>query len=323
MVVDDLFNSFLDDYQFSLRTKVQKRNLVYDYVRIFYYELHKIGINRSGGSYIITQDCIKYTKATINPKNKNDNKCMQYSIIVTLNFEKDNNYPERISKIKPFINIYDWKDINFPSSKEDWNTFEKNNRSIALNIFYVPYNTKKVRPAYVPKYNCDRENQANLLMITDGKKWYCLAIISIPMLFRGITSKNNGDFYCLNCSSSFRTETVLKNHENVCRDHNYCRIQIPNEENNILKYNLGEKSMKIPFIIYGDFESILEEISTCSNDPKKSSTSKISKQTPSGFSLFTYRSFDKTKNKLDHYRDKDCMKVFCKTLKEHFERIMH
>ena len=43
---------------------------------------------------------------------------------------------------------------------------------------------------------------------------------------------------------------------------------MPNEENNILKYNLGEKSMKIPFIIYGDFESILEEMSTCSNDPK-------------------------------------------------------
>ena len=59
---------------------------------------------------------------------------------------------------------------------------------------------------------------------------------------------------------------------------------MPNKENNILKYNLGEKSMKIPFIIYGDFESILEEISTCSNDPKKSSTTKISKHTPSGFS---------------------------------------
>ena len=65
--------------------------------------------------------------------------------------------------------MYDWKGINFPSHKEDWNTFEKNNRSIALNIFYVPYNNKQIGPAYIPKYNCDRENQANLLMITDGK----------------------------------------------------------------------------------------------------------------------------------------------------------
>ena len=160
-------------------------------------------------------------------------------------------------------------------------------------------------------------------MITDGRKWHYLAIKSIPMLFRRITLKNNGDFYCLNCFSSFRTKNALKSHENICKDHDYCCIEMPNEENNILKYNLGEKSMKIPFTIYSDFESILEEISTCGNDPKKSSTIKISKHTPSGFSLFTYCSFDKTKNKLDYYRDKDCMEVFCKILKEHVDRIIH
>ena len=81
--------------------------------------------------------------------------------------------------------------------------------------------------------------------------------------------------------------------------------------------------MKILFSIYGDFESILEELSKGSNDPKESSTTKISKYTPSGFSLFTYCSFDKTKNKLAYYRDKDCMKVFCKILKKYIERIMY
>ena len=112
---------------------------------------------------------------------------MQYAISTALNFEKNNNHPERISKIKPFINKYDWKDIKFPSHKEDWNTFENNNRLIALNIIYVPYNTKQIRPAYVSKYNNDRENQVNLLMIADDKKWHYLAIKSIPMLLRGIT----------------------------------------------------------------------------------------------------------------------------------------
>ena len=217
-------------------------------------------------------------------------------------------------KLNPLLTSMIGK-TNFPSHKEDWSTFEKNNRSIALNIFYVPYNTKQILPAYVSKYNCDRENQANFLMITDGKKWHYLAIISISMLFRGTTSKHNGDFYCLNWFSSIRTENALKNHENVCRDLDYCQIQIRNEENNILKYNLGEKSMEIQFIICGDIESILEEISTCGNDPKNSSTTKISKHTPSGFSLFTYCSFDKAKNKLNYYRDKDCMGVFCDILK--------
>ena len=50
---------------------------------------------------------------------------MQYAISIALNYEKIDNHPERISKIKPFINMYDWEDINFPSHKKDWNTFEK------------------------------------------------------------------------------------------------------------------------------------------------------------------------------------------------------
>ena len=91
-------------------------------------------------------------------------------------------------KIKPFINMYNWKDINFPTHEEDWNTFEKSNKSIVLNIFYASYNIKQLRPAYKSKYNYDRKNQANLLMITNGEKWHYLEIISMPMLFRGITS---------------------------------------------------------------------------------------------------------------------------------------
>ena len=299
MVVDDLLKSLLNDYQFSLRTKMEKSNLAYDRFRAFCYKLHKISINKSGGSYIDSIDWIKNKKTTINPKSKNDDKCIQYAISVALNHEQIDNHPEIISKIKPFISKYDWKeDINFPSLRKDWNTFEKNNKSIALNIFYVPYNTKQIRPVYVSKYNCDRENQANLLMISNNKKWHYLAIKDIPMLFREITSKNNGDFYCLNCFSSFRTKNTLKNHENACRDHDYCYIEMPNQDCNILKHNLGEISMKIQFGIYGDFENILEEISICSNDPKKSSTTKISKHTPSRF--FDDCSFDETKNNLDY-----------------------
>ena len=86
---------------------------------------------------------------------------------------------------------------------------------------------------------------------------------------------------------------------------------MPEEDNNILKYNHGEKSMRAPFVIYADLECLLEKISTCHNDPKKSSTTKINKHTPSGYSLFTHVLFDTTKNKLDCYRGKNYMKNFC------------
>ena len=58
---------------------------------------------------------------------------------------------------------------------------------------------------------------------------------------------------------------------------------MPNKDNNLLNYNPGEKSMKAPFIINADLESLLEKISTCHNYPEKSSATKINNHVPSGY----------------------------------------
>ena len=100
-------------------------------------------------------------------------------------------------------------------------------------------------------------------------------------------------------------------------------VEMPNEDNKIIKYNQGEKSVKSPFIIYADLECLLEKISTCYNNPEESSTTEINKHTPFGYSLFTYCSFDKTKNKLDYYRGDNCMEKFCKDLRDHATKIIN
>ena len=94
----------------------------------------------------------------------------------------------------------------------------------------------------------------------------------------------------------------------------------PNKDNNKIKYNQGEKSIKLPFIIYADLECLLEKIDTCYNNLEESSTTKINHHTRSGYSIFTYCSFEKSKNKLNYYRGEDCMKRFCKNLKEHAKK---
>ena len=160
-------------------------------------------------------------------------------------------------------------------------------------------------------------------MITDGKKWRYLAAEKLSALFRGITSNNNIDFCYINCLHSYGTENKLRKHENVCKNHDYFYVEMPNEDNNIMKFNHGEKFMKVPFIIYADLESLLEKISTCHNNQKKSWTTKINKHTPSVYSLFTHCSFDLTKKKLDCYRGEDCMERFCKDLKEHATKIIN
>ena len=171
-----------------------------------------------------------------------------------MNYGKIKKDPQRISKIKPFIDQCNWKEIDFPSHGKDWKKFELNNRSIALNILYVPYNTEKIRHLYKSKYNLTRENQVIFLLISDGEKWHYLAVKSLSALFREITGNNHGEFYCLNCFQSYTTENKLKKHKKECQNHDYCYVEMPEENNKILKYNQGEKSMKVPFTIYGNLE---------------------------------------------------------------------
>ena len=96
------------------------------------------------------------------------------------------NNPQRISKIKPLIDQYNWKEISFSSHNKDWKKLDLNSKSISINVLYVTYNSKD---------------------------------------------------------------------ENVCKNHDYCYIEIPKKGKNILKYNHKEKSMKAPFI-YAYMESL-------------------------------------------------------------------
>ena len=103
----------------------------------------------------------------------------------------------------------------------------------------------------------------------------------------------------------------------------YCYVEMSNKHNSMLKCNHGEKSVKVPFIIYSRMESLLAKMGRCHNSPKELSTTKINKHPTSGYSLFTYCSFDVTKNKLDYYRGEDSMKKIYKDLKDHATKIIN
>ena len=106
-------------------------------------------------------------------------------------------------------------------------------------------------------------------MITDGKKLHYLAVKKLSALSRGIKLKHNGDFCCLNCFCSYSTENKSKKHKKVVENYDYCYVEMPKKDNKILKYNLGEKSIKVLFSIYADLESLLDKMNTYHNNPKK------------------------------------------------------
>ena len=291
-VDENLIMSILQKYQDNLQNKMKGSDFIFNGINYLYYDLNRITISK-GGSYIESPKWLKDKKCCINQKN-NDNKCFQYAATLALNINSINKHHQRISKIKPVIDNYNWNDINFPAAKKDWNKFEVNNKNIAINILYVPYNTKKIKIAYKSKYNLIRDNQIILLMTSNGE----------------------------NCFHSYRDENKLNAEKKICENHNYCNIEMPSPNNNIIKYNSGEKSFALPFIIYADLECLLKKIYTCQNNPELSSTTKINQHVPSGYSIYTNCSFDKTNNKLSYYRGEDCMKRFCKDLKDHAMKII-
>ena len=129
-VVNELFELLLSRYQIGLETSIKWSDFVVDSVQLLYYKCHKINFKR-GRTYI---DSSARTK-----KKEKQIWIMKlinvYSIASSHDtIERD---PQRISKIKTFINKYNWNRIKYPSKIDDWKAFEESNPTIALNILYI------------------------------------------------------------------------------------------------------------------------------------------------------------------------------------------
>ena len=108
----------MQKYQEGLEASMRRINFYFDSVDLLYYPLQKTSLSRNGSSYIDSPKWLKNKKVTINPKN-NDAKCFQYALTAALNYQNIKSHPERISNLKPFIDQYNWKEIDFPS---EWRT---------------------------------------------------------------------------------------------------------------------------------------------------------------------------------------------------------
>ena len=153
-IINELVNHFYLTMKKNEQILRNGSDYTFENVEILAIHFHNIKLKR-GKSYIKSPEWISCKKATINPKNK-DNKSFQYSITVTLNHQETENHPKRISNIKPFIDKYNWKDIDSPAGIKDWEKFERNNKYIALNILSASAK-EKINIIYKSKYNRKRK----------------------------------------------------------------------------------------------------------------------------------------------------------------------
>ena len=138
----------------------------------------------------------------------------QNALNEALNYQTIETHPEITSKIKPYIDKYNWKGIESPAGSKDWKKFEQNN-------YYI------LRVEYRSEYNQKRKKQVILLIITDGIKWHYLAVRNLSALLAKMSSNHKGDFYCLNCFNSYTAKNKLKEHEEICNNNGSCHIHMP------------------------------------------------------------------------------------------------
>ena len=221
-IVKRLINSSLNNYQKEELILRNGSNFEFESVGLLSYRIHKTSLKREN-LYIKPPELVASKKVIKNPKNKDD-RCFEYSMVVALRHMEIKSHPEGIQGNHHLFSCdYNRQGIDFLTGIKEWKRFEKNNETIALTILQVPHDEIKITHAYNLEYNHTRKNQLNLLMITDDEKWHYTALKceatedgfnrpkkSLSRLFRGITSNHDGDFYCLNCLHSFRTDNPLK-----------------------------------------------------------------------------------------------------------------
>ena len=239
-----------------------------------------------GSSYIPLPKVLANTKALVNVKN-NDDECFKWAVTSCVYPVEVN--PHRLSKYKENSRKFNWENINFPVSLKDVAKFEKQNPGYSVNVF--GYNkSESVFPLRINKTMQD--NVVDLLMISDGEKQhYCWIKNLSRLLTKQVSKKKISRVYCRNCLLSFDNESSLGKHQEYCHNNEAVKFELPKEEDLYIKFKNYERSMKVPFVIYADFECFTEDINTCQPDPQCSYTKKYQKHTPSGF-CYILKCFD-------------------------------
>ena len=211
-----------------------------------------------GSSYLELPAKLRNSKkGLINIKNKH-NECFRWCHIRHLNPQKKN--PQRIKKEdKQLIGGLNYEGIEFPVSQKQYNKIETQN-SIRINIF--GYEKEQPFPIHISKEKF--EDQMNLLLITEDEKKHYVLINYFNVFIYNQSKHKEKKHFCMYCLQCFSSESIFVKHTNNCLTINGAQaINMPKQDENILKLNNFHKQLPVPFVIYADFEAIMKKVQGC------------------------------------------------------------
>ena len=340
--VNDLYNEMVEEIEEEIQKTEMAEGSGWQFMHVEKLVLHTTRWDPiNAGSYIDLPEPLKNTKAIINMQNE-DEECLKWSVLRALN-PKDTN-PQRIDKdLKSKQDTINMKGIKYPVDFRGIDHFESQNPEISISV--VGYNKdERVYPLKRSNYTGSKHDIVLLLLKEEVKgengkikvkSHYCLVKNQSALLASQINNHKGTRHICLNCFNSFKTPDSLNKHKEYCYNYECVKILIP-PPNTFLRFKNFLHSEKAPFVIYGDFESLIKSMHNCDPDPNKSYTKKYQKHEPISFwyyiecfdnSLCKQIFNDDTKRKqLKGYtktkpEDEDAIDVFIKWLEEDVKAI--
>ena len=267
-----------------------------------------------GSSYLPLPDWLACKKAIINPKNS-DLECFKWAVIAAMRWEEIGKNPKQITKLKRFENDFDWTGVGFPVLFRTIKRFESQNQ-ISINVLAV-----EDRQIYICRKGGDYDRVVNLMLLTGDNRKHYVAIKTLSRLPSKKNSKHKeAQHFSLNCLQGFWEESSRDEHVGYCRNNKAVRIEMLHKKP-IVEYSDGQFQLKVPFIMYADFESILESIQGPGNNSSISSTRGVNIHTPSGWCVYSKFAYGKVTNPLKEYRGKDCVSKFCEHIIAEAQRL--
>ena len=294
--------------------------------QLLYLELNINKINPlKASSYLPLPKEITTKLAVLNIQNS-DEKCFMWSILAALHPIGRNS--NRVTNYLPFADELDFTGMEFPFKLKDAPKFEQLN-NISINVYgldtvYVDGRNivEVVGPLYFTKSR--KAQHVNLLFISndEGKNHYCLIRDLSRLISKQLSAHKTKKYLCDGCLVYFWSEQNLKEHQQHDCGHVLAKCPTTNlrknkyGENipeNILKFTDFEKKLKVPFVVYADFETILEPFNDVEKnelEPESSYTIKTHKHIPYSFAYYIKCDFDDTKSVFKTFRGQDAHKVF-------------
>ena len=313
--MDQIVDGMIANMKFQIENPaVLNSRFVFDEFLYLDVNFHQLNLLR-GSSYLPLPEWLAKKKAIVNPHSNNE-ECFKWSVIAVKNAGMKE--PQRVSNLRKFKDNYDWCGLEFLVSIKDIGKFETRN-NISVNVLAV-----EGRDIYIHRKGRRAGREINLLMVSeDGIRHYT----AIRSLIRLLSSKNSNtkrkQHFCMNCLQGFTQELSRDQHQAYCEDNQSVRVEMP-KQNSTVEFKDGQNQFRVLYVMYADFESILEPMGPVElGSPNQPYTHEVNQHTLSGWCAYSKFAYGDVANPVRIYGGKDCIETFCNYIKGEARRLYH